>query len=95
MLNFSEKLQLKMHNQSLFCVGLDPSIDILLHWNLPPTAIGAYEFCKRILDSALNEINIFKPQYAFFEQFGPKGLAVLCDVINLIKENGAVCIPGL
>ena len=90
--DFSEKLYAKMHERSLFCVGLDPSIDNLAHWNLPPTAKGAYEFCKRILDAALGEVNIFKPQYAFFEQFGPEGLKVLCDVISLIKESGAVCI---
>ena len=90
--NFSEKLQAKMYERSLFCVGLDPSIDNLTNWNLPPTAFGAYEFCKKILDASLNDVLIFKPQYAFFEQFGPEGLKVLCDVIKLIKENGAVCI---
>ena len=92
MLNFSEKLQKKMYERSLFCVGLDPSMDNLASWGLPSTAMGAHEFCKRILDAALNEVNIFKPQYAFFEQFGPEGLKILCDVISSIKKSGAVCI---
>ena len=92
MLSFSDKLSAKMYDQSLFCVGLDPSKENLLKWNLPQTAKGVHEFCKRILDATLNELNIFKPQYAFFEQFGPQGLEVLCDIIHLIKKSGAVCI---
>lgn len=92
MLSFSEKLNKKKHEKSLFCVGLDPSKENLLHWNLFPTATGAQEFCKKILDVALNEVNIFKPQYAFFEQFGIKGLEILSNVISTIRDNGGVCI---
>ena len=88
----SDKLSEKRYDQSLFCVGMDPSRENLSKWNLPQTAKGAYEFCNRILDAALNEIYIFKPQYAFFEQFGTEGLEVLCHVIHLIKQSGAVCI---
>ena len=90
--NFSKKLNSKKYQQSLFCVGLDPSKENLQKWALPQTAKGVQEFCQRILDVALKEINIFKPQYAFFEQFGLKGLKVLSDVIQLIKTNGALCI---
>lgn len=92
MLSFSEKLNKKKYDKSLFCVGLDPSKESLLHWGLPLTATGAQEFCKKILDVALKEVNIFKLQYAFFEQFGIKGLEVLSSVISTIRNNDCVCI---
>ena len=92
MLSFSEKLNSKKKDQSLFCVGLDPSKESLFKWSLPQTAKGAQEFCNRLLDVALKEVFIFKPQYAFFEQFGLKGLEVLSNVIQLIRSSGAVCI---
>lgn len=89
---FSEKLDLKKQTHSLFCVGLDPSKENLSNWSLPQTAKGSQEFCNRVFDAALNEISIFKPQYAFFEQFGLKGLEVLSDIMKLIRDSGALCI---
>jgi uridine monophosphate synthetase len=66
---------------SLLCVGLDPHPS-----DLPaPTAEAAREFCLRLVKETSAYAAAFKPNAAFFEQFGPEGWAALKDVIAAVK----------
>src|SRR5512137_2366629 len=68
---------------SLLCVGLDPHPS-----DLPkPTAAAALTFCKRLVKATAPYAAAFKPNAAFFEQYGPEGWAALKSVIAAIKRE--------
>lgn len=65
---------------SLLCVGIDPDPA-----RLPPL-LGAgpqalQAFCGAIIDATRDLACCFKPNAAFFERYGPAGLAVLREVV--------------
>jgi uridine monophosphate synthetase len=68
---------------SLLCIGLDPHIDDLEH----PTAASALEFSLRLIKQTAPYAAAFKPNAAFFEQFGSRGWSALKDVIEAIQQE--------
>jgi uridine monophosphate synthetase len=68
---------------SLLCVGLDPHAD-----DLPrPTAEAAREFCLDLVRQTAPYAAAFKPNAAFFEQFGAEGWTALKQVIDAVQEQ--------
>jgi len=78
--------------RSPLCVGIDPSAALLREWGLPVDATGVRAFCDRVLDAAAGRVAVFKPQSAFFEQFGPDGLAELVRLGRGVREQGALLL---
>jgi uridine monophosphate synthetase len=64
---------------SLLCVGIDPPLD-----GVP----DALEFGRRILDSTRDAACVYKPNSAFFEARGPKGLEAMRTLIHEIHSAG-------
>jgi len=80
--NFQDKLDKAISkNNSLVCVGLDPD----------PTKLKKgqtqFEFNKTIIDQTADLVCAFKPQIAFYEAAGLKGLEDLEKTIKYIHEN--------
>jgi uridine monophosphate synthetase len=74
---FSRLENRTLQADSLLCVGLDPHVP-----DLPaPTAEAARDFCLRLIEATSEVAAAFKPNSAFFEAFGPQGIAVLAQVI--------------
>ena len=68
---------------SLLCVGLDPHVS-----DLPePTAAGALDFSLNLVKQTAPYAAAFKPNAAFFEQFGANGWTALKQVIEAIQEQ--------
>ena len=61
---------------SVLCVGLDPHPDELPR-GFSPDAEGIERFARLIIESSASAAAAFKPNLAFFEAFGPAGLAAL------------------
>ncbi len=85
-MNFFKKLEKKIHaNQSLLCIGLDPMPDKL------PAGADLYSrlinWCNEIVEKTSDLVCCYKPNIAFFEQFGPKGLRALADFLREIPED--------
>ena len=75
---------------SLLCVGLDPHMP-----DLPaPTAQAARAFCLRLIEATSEYTAAFKPNSAFFEAFGPQGIAVLYDVIAAVPASIPVILDA-
>ncbi len=75
---------------SLLCVGLDPHPADLKE-NTPQ---AAREFCLRLVEATAAQTAAFKPNSAFFEAFGPPGLAVLQEVIGSIPGEIPVILDA-
>ena len=75
---------------SLLCVGLDPHPADLA----APTAAAARDFCLRLIAATADVAAAFKPNAAFFEQFGPDGMAALRDVIAAVPNDVPVLLDA-
>lgn len=68
---------------SLLCVGLDPHVSDLSH----PTAESALDFCLNLVKQTAPYAAAFKPNAAFFEQFGADGWAALKTIIEAVRKQ--------
>jgi uridine monophosphate synthetase len=68
---------------SLLCIGLDPHVSDLA----APNAEGALKFCLNLVKQTAPYAAAFKPNAAFFEQFGAPGWAVLKQVIDAVRDE--------
>ena len=81
-------------------VGLDPRAESLPEGMLRDAAAGdmqqtaaAYgRFCRGVIDVVAPLVPAVKSQAAFFEQLGPAGMSVLCEVIAYAQQNGLLVI---
>ena len=70
-------------SSSLLCIGLDPHISDLA----APTADAARAFCLDMVKKTAPYAAAFKPNAAFFEQFGAAGWTVLEQVVDAVKDE--------
>ncbi len=96
--HFADRLNAAcLAKQSRLVVGLDP------HWSLIPEEFkraraqaGAGEiisgFLIRAVDACLEHAVAFKPQVAFFEEFGAAGFQALERVVQHLASKGALII---
>jgi orotidine-5'-phosphate decarboxylase len=72
--------------RSFLCVGLDPDIDKIPEFlkNYPDPI---FEFNKRIIDATSDLCVAYKPNSAFFESYGIKGLQALIDTCKYLPKN--------
>ncbi|HEY3312427.1 MAG TPA: orotidine-5'-phosphate decarboxylase [Anaerolineales bacterium] len=68
---------------SLLCIGLDPHVADLAH----PTAEAAQEYCLELVRQTAPYAAAFKPNAAFFEQFGSRGWSALHKVIEAVRDE--------
>ena len=82
---FAEKFLKRLNRiETPLCVGLDPEwekLPLFVKDQLSPLAY----FCKEIVDATAESAVAFKPNIAFFERFGARGIAQFEDVIQHIK----------
>jgi orotidine-5'-phosphate decarboxylase len=95
-MNFLEKLLAVSRQQdTLLCVGLDPEIERLpsrLH-NMPADRAITY-FCQATIEATASYVCAFKPNLAFFEVLGPRGMYVFQDVIKTVPKNIPIIVDA-
>lgn len=82
------------------CVGLDPHLDHLpplfrrgtMRPRDPQTATVVAEFLLAVLDRVAGKVAVVKPQIAFFEQLGWRGLRVLETVVTHARKHGLIVL---
>ena len=78
---FADKLRRASEtNQSLLCVGLDPDPRVM-----PVEDI--FEFNRAIIDATKDLVCCYKPNLAFYEAFGPPGLASLQRTLEHVPDS--------
>lgn len=89
---FGQRLQAVSRQRGSFCAGIDPHPSVLRAWGLDVDADGL-ERCARTMVEALGGlVAVFKPQSAFFEAHGSRGVAVLERTLADIAGTGALCL---
>jgi orotidine-5'-phosphate decarboxylase len=76
-MNFQTRLRARTQHYGPLCVGIDPSSSMLEECGLPNTSEGALSLGLRLLEGSKGRLSIVKPQMAYFERFGARGMLAL------------------
>lgn len=89
---FGSRLTTAVSLRGALCVGIDPHPGLLSSWGLPADATGLERFALTCVEAFAGELAVLKPQSAFFEAYGSRGIAVLERVIAESREAGALVL---
>ena len=95
-MNFLDKLLATSRQQnSLLCVGLDPEPERFpAQLQGMPVAKAVTYFCQAIIEATAPYVCAFKPNLAFFEVLGPKGMYIFQDVLSAIPEHIPIIVDA-
>jgi orotidine-5'-phosphate decarboxylase len=91
-MTFGSRLEHAIDNRGRLCVGIDPHPGLLDRWGLTDSAFGLEKFALSAVEALGGASAVVKPQSAFFERHGSKGVAVLERVIEACRELGALVL---
>jgi orotidine-5'-phosphate decarboxylase len=74
------------------CAGIDPHPALLAEWGLTDDVAGLAEFCSVAVSALAGHVAAVKPQSAFFERHGSRGIAVLEDVLDGLRGSGTLSV---
>jgi orotidine-5'-phosphate decarboxylase len=74
------------------CAGIDPSRDLLADWGLPDDASGLDVFGRCCVEAFAGVLPLIKPQVAFFERHGSRGLAALERLVDEAGQAGLLVL---
>jgi orotidine-5'-phosphate decarboxylase len=89
---FGDRLATVVARRGPLVVGIDPHLPLLRDWGLPPDVAGLERFALTVVEAIADRVAVVKPQSAFFERFGSRGIAVLEKVLAAVREAGALSI---
>jgi orotidine-5'-phosphate decarboxylase len=72
--------------------GLDPSGVLLESWKLGDSPDGLDRFVDIVLEAATGTVGLIKPQAAFYERHGWRGIRTLQRLISVARGNGLLII---
>jgi orotidine-5'-phosphate decarboxylase len=91
-MTFGERLTRAMEDRGRFCVGIDPHPALLEAWGLTDSVNGLEKFALTAMEALAGTVAVIKPQSAFFERFGSRGVAVLEKVVEGCRERGCLVL---
>lgn len=89
---FGARLAAAMDAHGPLCVGIDPHPGLLADWGLPDDATGLRDFGLRVVEAVGGRVAAVKPQSAFFERHGSRGVAALEDVLAAARAASTLTV---
>ncbi|MBK1788153.1 orotidine-5'-phosphate decarboxylase [Prauserella cavernicola] len=89
---FGARLSRAVARRGPLCAGVDPHPELLRAWGLTPDARGLETFALSATEALAEHVAILKPQSAFFEAYGSKGVAVLERVLEHARQAGTLVL---
>jgi orotidine-5'-phosphate decarboxylase len=90
--SFGARLRQAMDGRGPLCAGIDPHAGLLDAWGLTDSVNGLEKFALGAAEALAPHVAAVKPQSAFFERFGSRGIAVLEQVVSTCREAGALVL---
>ncbi len=91
-MTFGARLHAAIADRGPFCVGIDPHAGLLHDWGLDDDVAGLERFALTAVEAVAPHVSVVKPQSAFYERFGSRGIAVLERVIADSRAAGALVL---
>ena len=89
---FSDKLENAVRSKkSCLMLNLDPNPDKMPD-HFPKNAEGCFEFCKQVIEATQDYICGVKPQMAYFEVFGSKGIKAVEELLKIAKSKDLISV---
>ena len=92
MSSYGERLAAVTAARGRLCVGIDPHRSVIEAWGYEYGVAGLEAVARGMVDALGDVVGVFKPQSAFFEAHGSRGIAVLERTIAAAKATGALVI---
>jgi orotidine-5'-phosphate decarboxylase len=89
---FGERLADAVAARGPLCVGIDPHGPLLETWGLGDDVDGLARFTDTVVDALAGTVAVLKPQLAFYERHGSRGIAVLEDAVARARAAGALVL---
>ncbi|MEH1095798.1 orotidine-5'-phosphate decarboxylase [Micromonospora sp. CPCC 205739] len=90
--SFGTRLHRAVAERGPLCVGIDPHPGLLARWGLPDDVDGLDRFARTVVAAIGDRVAVVKPQSAFFERFGARGVGILESTIRQLRECGALVL---
>ena len=74
------------------CAGIDPHGPLLEQWGFPDSVEGLERFAAICTEAFAGRIGFVKPQSAFFERFGARGVRILETLLQDFRHTGTLTI---
>lgn len=91
-MTFGHRLTQAIASRGRFCAGIDPLPGLLDDWGLTDSVNGLEKFAMTAVEAMAGSVAVLKPQSAFFERHGSRGIAVLERVVEACRELGALVV---
>jgi orotidine-5'-phosphate decarboxylase len=89
---FGTRLSAAIAERGRFCVGIDPHAALLRQWGLGDDVASLERFALTVVEAVAPVVGVVKPQSAFYERFGSRGIAVLERVVAESRAAGALVL---
>lgn len=89
---FGARLATAMRDFGPLCVGVDPHPETLAAWGLGDTPASVLAFSETLLEASAQAAAAIKPNSAFFERHGARGMAALEHLLGRARELGVLTI---
>ena len=89
---FGATLAAAMDRLGPLCVGIDPHAQLLESWGLDDTPAGLAAFGETVVAASVNAAAAVKPNIAFFERHGSRGVAALETVVGRARDAGLLVV---
>ena len=91
-MTFGARLHAAMAERGPLCAGIDPHGQLLRDWGFNDDLAGLERFAMTAVEGLAPYVAAVKPQSAFFERFGSRGIAILERVIAESRAAGTQVI---
>lgn len=89
---FGARYAAALSERGQLCVGIDPHPGLIREWGYDDTVAGLERFALGAVEATAPYASVVKPQSAFYERFGSRGIAVLERVITESRAAGALVL---
>ncbi|PWU62097.1 orotidine-5'-phosphate decarboxylase [Micromonospora globispora] len=90
--SFGARLHRAVAERGPLCVGIDPHPGLLARWGLSDDVQGLDSFTRTVVDALGDRVAVVKPQSAFFERFGSRGVEILESTIRQLRDAGSLVL---
>ncbi len=92
---FGARLCAAVDRRGPLCVGIDPHPGLLTAWGLGHDVEGLERFSRTVVEALADRVAVLKPQSAFYERHGSRGVAVLERTVAEARAAGALVIADV
>ncbi|WP_433318433.1 orotidine-5'-phosphate decarboxylase [Micromonospora chersina] len=89
---FGARLHRAVAERGPLCVGIDPHPGLLARWGLSDDVESLDRFCRIVVEAIGDRVAVVKPQSAFFERFGSRGVGILESTIRQLRNSGSLVL---